>query len=227
MQPPTAVAVYLEVGNKRTFACAVDWPGWCRSGRDEGAALQTLRSYGPRYARVMQAAGLDFLPPAAASEFAVTGRNPGNATTDFGAPASIPPCDLSPLSTAELQRLRAILRACWQEFDRAVQSAGGKTLRKGPRGGGRNLEAMVRHVLEGDAGYLRRLAWKVSKDEREDIGRVRQSIMAALEAAAGGALPERGPRGGIIWPPRYFVRRVAWHTLDHLWEIEDRIVVAG
>ncbi len=22
---------------------------------------------------------------------------------------------------------------------------------------------------------------------------------------------------------RYFVRRTAWHVLDHLWEIEDRL----
>jgi hypothetical protein len=25
------------------------------------------------------------------------------------------------------------------------------------------------------------------------------------------------------WPPRYVVRRAAWHVLDHAWEIEDRI----
>ena len=33
-----------------------------------------------------------------------------------------------------------------------------------------------------------------------------------------------GPRGGSIWTPRYYVRRSTWHTLDHTWEIEDRIV---
>ncbi len=27
-----------------------------------------------------------------------------------------------------------------------------------------------------------------------------------------------------LWTARSFVRRVAWHTLDHTWEIEDRIL---
>jgi len=40
-----------------------------------------------------------------------------------------------------------------------------------------------------------------------------------------GEIPHQGPRGGALWTPRYFVRRVAWHTVDHLWEIEDRIVL--
>ena len=41
--------------------------------------------------------------------------------------------------------------------------------------------------------------------------------------AASGEMPERGPRGGVLWKPRYFVRRAAWHALDHAWEIEDRL----
>ena len=24
------------------------------------------------------------------------------------------------------------------------------------------------------------------------------------------------------WPTRYAARRIAWHVLDHAWEIEDR-----
>ena len=40
--------VYLEVGSRRTFAAAIDWPGWCRMGPDEATALQTLLDYGPR-----------------------------------------------------------------------------------------------------------------------------------------------------------------------------------
>jgi hypothetical protein len=49
-------------------------------------------------------------------------------------------------------------------------------------------------------------------------------VLEALAAAAHGQLPTRGPRGGVIWAPRYFVRRVAWHVLDHVWEIEDRCI---
>ncbi len=40
---------------------------------------------------------------------------------------------------------------------------------------------------------------------------------APMDSAERGELPVQGPRGGVIWPPRYFVRRVAWHVLDHAW----------
>ncbi len=99
-------------------------------------------------------------------------------------------------------------------------------LRKGPRGGGRELEAITHHVLGGEQGYLSRLAWKIDKgkatDLNEEMRLTRQATMDALSAAERGQIPERGPRGGVIWPARYFVRRVAWHVLDHAWEIMDR-----
>ncbi len=44
------VPVYLELGSKRVFAAAVDWPGWCRSGKDERQALDALLAAAPRYA---------------------------------------------------------------------------------------------------------------------------------------------------------------------------------
>ena len=48
------INVYLETGEKKTFAGAIDWPGWCRSGGDEESALQALFEYGARYARVVR-----------------------------------------------------------------------------------------------------------------------------------------------------------------------------
>jgi hypothetical protein len=221
------IDVYLEIGKKRTFAGAIDWPGWCRIGRDEGSALQALVDYGPRYARILSATRLGFQAPAAASALAVVKRLEGNATTDFGAPAVAPSSDTRPVDDAELQRFQTLLQACWRTFDATVQAAVGKELRKGPRGGGRDLEEIVRHVLDADVGYLARLAWKLEKSEEEDLsdelGRTRQAILNALAAATRGELPARGPRGGVIWTPRYYVRRVAWHVLDHTWEIEDRV----
>jgi hypothetical protein len=50
----------------------------------------------------------------------------------------------------------------------------------------------------------------------------RAAILEGLAASAAGKLPAKGPRGGSRWTARYFVRRVAWHALDHAWEIEDR-----
>ena len=109
-----------------------------------------------------------------------------------------------------------------------MRAASGKALRKGPRGGGRDLEAIVQHVRGAEVGYLARLAWKLEKreaeDPREELDRTRQAVLNALAVAARGEVPARGPRGGVIWTPRYFVRRVAWHVLDHAWEIADRVV---
>jgi hypothetical protein len=49
------IAVYLEVGAKRTIAGALSWPGWYRVARDEAGALQTLVEYTPRYERLVLA----------------------------------------------------------------------------------------------------------------------------------------------------------------------------
>jgi len=227
-RPLHTFEAYLEKGTKRVFAGAIDWPGWCRSGRDEGSALQALLDYGPRYALVVRPSKLGFGPPRDVAAFRIAERLKGDATTDFGAPGKAPSADTKPVSDADLRRFQALLKACWRAFDAAAKAAEGKELRKGPRGGGRDLETIVRHVLEADAAYLARLAWKLKIDEEggpaKELARARREILEALESAMRQEIPARGPRGGALWTPRYFVRRVAWHVLDHAWEIEDRIV---
>jgi hypothetical protein len=214
--------VYLEVGSKRIFAGAIDWPGWCRSSTDEDLALQALLEYGPRYARVTDLAGLVFESPAAVAALKVVERLAGNSTTDFGAPDAAPAGDSEPVDGEDLTLFQTLLEACWQSLDLAVQSARGKALRLGPRGGGRDLDKIVDHVRGGQVGYLRQLGSKVAADQ-EDLSVVRRAVQQGLIAAAAGEIPAVGPRGGVRWTPRYFVRRSAWHILDHAWEIEDRI----
>jgi hypothetical protein len=220
--------VYLEEGQKRIFAGALEWPGWCRSGRDEAAALQALLEYGPRYTRVIRPARLGFRAPHDVSGFLVKERLKGNATTEFGAPAISPSYDAGPVGNAELQRLQKLLKACWKAFDQTIETATGKSLRTGPRGGGRDLERILEHVLGADEGYLSAVGWKLQRDRADDsasqLQQTRQAILDAVAASARREIPAKGPRGGIRWSPRYFVRRVAWHTLDHLWEIEDRVL---
>jgi hypothetical protein len=222
------VDVYLEIGEKRIFAGAIDWPGWCRSGRDEESALQALFDYAPRYAKVLQSARLGFKVPAAPSEFKVVERVKGNATTDFGTPGMAPSADKRRVDDSELERLQTLLKACWRMFDAAVSAAAGKELSKGPRGGGRDVAGIVGHVTGAHGAYLSRVGWKLEADEKEEPGKAmrltRQAVLRALAAAAHGELPSQGPRGGVMWKPRYFVRRVAWHDLDHAWEIQDRVV---
>ena len=221
------IDVYIERGQKRTFAGAIHWPGWCRSGPDEASALQALFDYGPRYARVLRAKEFAFQAPKNLSALSVIQRMKGDATTDFGAPSLAPSADSEPVNDKELQHFQAILKACWRFFDARTRSANGKELRKGPRGGGRELDGIIEHLLGSDVGYLGGLGSKVKLDEsaksNEELKHVRKSILEALRASADGEIAERGPRGGIRWKPRYFVRRVAWHVLDHAWEIEDRV----
>jgi hypothetical protein len=219
-----ALPAYLEVGAKRVFAGALEWPGWCRSGRDEDAALEALVAYAPRYRRVLRGTRLGF-PSARDVTLRVVERLEGGATTDFGAPGEAPSADAGPVDDDELRRLTAVLRACWRAFDAAVDDGSGRRLATGPRGGGRALEKIVEHVAGADLGYLGSLGWKPTGDEDlDDLERARRAIPTGLGASARGQIPARGPRGGVRWTARYFVRRSAWHVLDHAWEIEDRVV---
>ena len=222
------LAIYLEIGARRTFAAALDWPGWCRTGRDEAAALRSLFDYGPRYGRVLRAAPLGFRAPDDISAFVIVERLAGTATTDFGAPDLAPAGDDRPLAAPELQRLQTILEACWQAFDAAVARAAGQVLRAGPRGGGRTLDSIAGHVLDAETSYLAQLGGKApAQSSPLAPAAIRQAILETLAASARGEIPPYGPRGGKRWPPRYFVRRDAWHVLDHAWEIEDRLEQAG
>jgi hypothetical protein len=222
------IRVFVEEGQKKTFVVAIDWLGWARWGKDEQGAFDSLIEFAPRYKAVMEAAGLEFRLPSSLDDFEVVTRLEGNATTSFGAPDILLEEDKLPLSQEELQRSLAILEAAWDEFDQKVDSAWGKKLRKGPRGGGRDLEKIIIHTLQADEAYLKRLAQKIKFDYADPLSvqteHVREAILEALEVGMRGEIPERGPRGGKIWPLRFYIRRVVWHTLDHTWEIEDRIV---
>jgi hypothetical protein len=225
---PSKIPVYLEVGKKRVFAGAIEWPGWCRSGKGDEQALESLAAYGPRYATALRGTKVGFDPPGDATAFHVLERLEGDATTDFGAPGKAPAADERPVDEVEFGRMQAILRACWKSLDAAAEAAEGKVLTKGPRGGGRDLDKILRHVLEADAGYLARIGAKYDLNEGSDhskeLVRIRLFILGALSAVACGEPVRTGPRGGVRWTARYYVRRSAWHVLDHAWEIEDRVV---
>jgi len=218
--------VYLEIGTKRVFAGALDWPGWCRSARGEEAALQALVSYAPRYARVIGTAARGLKRSVGIKDLRVAERLKGDATTEFGAPSQAPKADDRPLDAAELRRQIRLWRACGAALDAAAAAATGVELTKGPRGGGRELGAIVAHVFEADRAYLSRIGARFPEPEDGDVPDamegLRDSIAAALTARARGEAPAHPRRSGAYWSPRYFVRRSAWHALDHAWEIEDR-----
>ncbi len=217
--PSATTSVYIEQAAKRVFAAALDWPGWARGARDEASALQALVDYGPRYAKALARSRLGFVAPRSAAALRVVDRVAGGSGTDFGVPSSTPRADLAALDSAEMRRLRAIIEAVWRAFDAAADRARGTTLARGPRGGGRDLGAIVAHVLEAERAYVGALGWKYTGDDTKAL---RAAVFEGMGASARGEIPTKGPRGGVRWKPRYFARRLAWHALDHAWEIEDR-----
>jgi hypothetical protein len=209
------VRVCVELGRKRVFASALDWPGWCRSGRDEQAALDALADHGRRYRAVVRQARIAF----PSGELTVVERLPGTATTDFGAPDRPAAAEAKPLTAAEARRMNSLVASAWTVFDQVVEAAPA-SLRKGPRGGGRDRDVMVEHVLAAEHAYARKLGVRVAQPhpgETAEIATLRDAILAALSSAtAGTPLVDRG------WLPRYAARRIAWHFLDHAWEMENR-----
>jgi hypothetical protein len=206
--------VYVEVGKHRVFASAAEWPGWCRSGKDERAALEALADAAPRYAPVAKAARIAFAP---GEGFDVVERLPGNATTDFGAPGAIAKSEFKRLTKKEAGRLSALVSASWSVFDRVVEVAPA-SLRKGPRGGGRDRDAIVEHVVGAEIAYAPKLGLRLKQPNVGDLAAVREhrnAIVAGIRAGTKGVI-DRG------WPARYAARRIAWHALDHAWEIENR-----
>jgi hypothetical protein len=222
-----AVAGYLEIAPTRAFACAIDWPGWCRSGKTADEALASFVAYGPRYARIVEGTATPFEPPADVSDVEIVERLTGNASTEFGIPALPTASDDRPLVGVELERQIELLQAAWRAFDRAVEAARGVELRKGPRGGGRDLDRLLEHIPGGEQAYLSELGGKPPKGEGRDHGAQLAAVRAAeielLHARAAGYEPAARPRRkSPFWSPRYFMRRSAWHSIDHAWEIEDR-----
>jgi hypothetical protein len=215
------VKVYLEAGQKKVFAVAIDWIGLARSGKTEEAALETLFDYVPRYLESMGAGLPDLAAPRSVRDFDVVERVPGNATTDFGAPGIVSSVDEREISDVELASFIQVQRQAWLAFDRAAEAATDHELApSGPRGGGRELGKIREHVSGGQAGYVGAVGGKARETDPWEV--VQDAFLAAVRARARGEAPDVGPRGGRRWPARFAIRRSAWHALDHAWEIEDR-----
>jgi hypothetical protein len=212
--------VAIEVGrSSKVFASALDWPGWSRGvSRKAGpeAALEALDAYRERYAVVAGAGDVPFRPPRA---FEVVATAEGDASTDFGVASVSFAADAEPWTAAEARRQVSLLRGAWTELDR-VAAASSAALSKGPRGGGRDRDDVVRHVVEAERGYARKLGVRHQPFDPFDRGpreALRDEVADVLLAARDMTpLVDRG------WTPRYAVRRFTWHVLDHVWEIEDK-----
>lgn len=208
--------IVIESGSKKSFASAIDWPGWSRSGTSEDDAIATLKIYADRYRRVTARANIDGIEELIASP-AVIERIAGTGATDFGVPDKVAEADYEWMSAAECDRQILLLQACWNEFD-AIADRVSEELQKGPRGGGRNRDAIVEHTLQADCGYARRIGVMTPKESiatPAGLATHRVDVVEAIRQANSG-------KTGTKWPLRYFIRRAAWHVLDHGWEMEDK-----
>jgi hypothetical protein len=203
-----AIPVVIETGARRAFASALEWPGWARAGRDDAAALEALATYADRFRPVAERAGLR-LPARPALD--VVERVKGNATTEFGAPAIAAAAEARRLPANAAARQASLIEAAWATLADVVAGAPA-SLRKGPRGGGRDRDKVVEHVVAAERAYASKIGLRPAQEND-----LRAAIIDVLGAASDGG--ELKPGG---WTSRYAARRIAWHVLDHAWEIEDR-----
>ena len=207
-----------EIGAKKSFVWAVDWPGWSRGGKDRDLAIESLIAARGRYAKVARRAGLE-LPKVGVGDLRVVDSVEGGGGTDFGVPSRVTDADGRRVSAQEAGRSADLVQASWVIFDRAADKAP-PTLRKGPRGGGRDTAKIVEHVVEADRAYAREIGLRLPSaalDDHASVEAERQAVLDVLRQPSDGS-----PLADRRWTARYAARRIALHALDHAWEIEDR-----
>jgi hypothetical protein len=217
--------VMIEQGRKkRTVASAFDWPGWDRFARTEDDAVAVLAAYRPRYARIADLAG-QREAFAAAGDLVVVERLEGIGMTDFyGVSCRSATPEHEQMTEAECDRKIALLRACWTYFDGVASRVSGE-LRKGPRGGGRDRDLIVRHANGAEiAEFAPKVGVKTDLDARGNEARIR-----AHRDAFCDAIRDHNARGVTArsWTVQFTIRRSAYHMLDHAWEMEDRDLPAA
>jgi hypothetical protein len=212
--------VTLEIGlkGKRVVAVAPDWPGLERGAKTEEAAIERLQSYLPRYSSVADLAGMkdEF---AAIATVDIVERYPGVGSTDFwGISFAFSSIDEQPMSSHELERELTLLQACWTFFDE-VRSHVSSEMHKGPRGGGRDRDRIVRHTLFAEQDWAKKIGVHAPDDvllSDEGLRAYRNDYCNAIRTLHAQNKLAR------TWPLRYLIRHTAFHTLDHAWEMEDK-----
>jgi hypothetical protein len=213
--------VMLEIGpkGKKVVAVAPDWPGLERSASTAVAAIEKLQAYIPRYTRVARLARMG--PELTAQiKVKVVEEYQGVGSTDFwGISFALSDIDHQPMSDAELKRELSIMKACWKYFDE-VRAKVSAEMMKGPRGGGRDRDRIVRHVLASEQDWGKKL--RISKPHDPVI--TDDDGVLAYRDAYCRTIQKFHAEGEMArsWPLRYLIRHTAYHTMDHSWEMEDK-----
>src|SRR5690606_2257563 len=222
------VRAVIERGpkGKKSVAFAIDWPGWSRGAKSAELALETLESYRERYRPVAGLAGM-------AREFDTAGPleivedRIGTGSTDFGG-ISFSPCatEQEPMDEAELERAITLLRACWAFFD-GVAARVSAQMRKGPRGGGRDRDQIIRHTIRNESeNFAKQVGLRIPEGAAltpDGLRQHREAYVAAMRAYNAGQVKRRMRS----WTLPFLIRHSAYHVLDHAWEMEDKDLSAA
>ena len=222
------VRTVIERGpkDKRSVAFSLDWPGWSRGAKTVALALDTLESYRERYRPVATLAGMT-------SEFDASGPievvedRVGTGSTDFwGISFSPSATEQGPMGEAELERGITLLQACWAYFD-GVAARVSPEMRKGPRGGGRDRDRIIRHTIRTESeDFAKQVGLRIPEEAAlspDGLRHHREAYVAAMRAYNAGQVPRRMR----TWTLLFLIRHSAFHTLDHAWEMEDNDMSAG
>jgi hypothetical protein len=194
--------IYLETAKRSVFAVSLDWPGWCRRGRDADDALKQFRKYESRYALIVSS-------DVATDAVEIVGDVAGTPITDFGAPRALGPWDDHPVASDVRLNHLDVLRECWAYFDTVVGAAP-ERLTKGPRGGGRDRDDIADHVREAERAFASKIGLRIAPRTPWERQRSLLGERLASEFAS-----EK-------WPADFAIRIIAWHVVDHAWEIQDK-----
>ena len=216
------VAIEIGTKGKKVVAVAPDWPGLERGAKNEEVVIEKLLSYVPRYAAIAKLAGLE-------NSFAtnpvidVVERYQGTGSTEFwGISFAFSSFDKQPMSDKELERELKLMRACWAFFDE-VRARVSAVLKRGPRGGGRDRDQIVRHVQFNEEDWAKGLGLGTTDDTiltDERIYAHREAYCDAIRTFhSQGKMASK-------WPLRYLIRHTAYHNLDHAWEMQDKDLTA-
>jgi len=218
---PVRTVIEHGTKDKRSVAFSLDWPGLSRGAKTAELALETLESYRERYRPVAALAGMgkEF---DAAGPLEVVEDRVGTGSTDFwGISFSPSSTEQGPMDEEELERKITILRACWAFFD-DVAARVSPEMRKGPRGGGRDRNRIIRHTIRTESeDFAKQVGLRIPEEAAltsEGLRQHRETYVEAMRAYNAGKIDKRMRS----WTLPFLIRHSAFHTLDHAWEMEDK-----
>jgi hypothetical protein len=219
---PVRTVVEHGTKDKKSVAFSLDWPGWSRGAKSAELAVETLEAYRDRYRPIARIAAMLAEFDAAGSLEIVEDRV-GTGSTDFwGISFSPSSTEYGVLGESEMDRKLTLLGASWSFFD-DVATRVSPEMRKGPRGGGRSRDEIIRHVIRVESLDFAKHVGVQEEDDGtaltpEGLRHHREAFVAAMRDYNAGKV-DRKMRS---WSLPFLIRHSAFHTLDHAWEMEDK-----